>query len=246
MCIGKKVKTLIIAAATMAAMPAAAATVPLPPQVSPYGGLFIDARGSNGQRLLSFTAASELNKGTSRGDPETNDFFIGEQGGFTAGILDQLGGGFLSFTVRLTVFDADNDPGNFDHDDNLLRINDIIIGNFSDVVTTTTDADGNVLNGLNDGIGFGDEETDTGTFTLTDESALAALFASLESENSLSFEIDKLDDNGNFFDFTSESRIPSTGTTLAPTISAVPLPAGLWLLLAGLGGFGMFKRRAAV
>lgn len=246
MSVRKSLKTFILAAAAMAALPVAAATIQPSAQISSFGGLVVDAHGLNGRRLLSQTAASDLNKGTSRGDPETNDFFIGQQDGFSAGLLGQLGGGFSSFSVRVTVFDGDNDPGNFDFDDNYLRVNNVIFGNFSDVVTTTTDADGNILNGLHDGIGFGNDETDTGTFTLTDVSALAALFASLQQTNMLLFEIDKRDASGNFFDFSSRTRIPSSDAGLAPTLTAVPLPAGVWLLLASLGGLCALRRRTTV
>ncbi len=227
-----------IACAALAAVPAAASTV-----VPAYGGIFVDAFGLNGERLRSFTAADALNKGAVRGDPETNDFFIGEQDGFDMGLLDQLGGGFASLSLRLTVFDADNDPDNFDFNDNFLRVNDVILGNFSEVITTTTDADGNVINGLNDGIGFGGDETDTGTFTVTDSATLATLFASLQQTSTMSFEIDKRDINGNFFDFTSPSRIPGGASGFGPQIAVVPLPAGLWFMLVGLGGLGMLRKR---
>ena len=243
MSVRTKLKACVFAAAAMTASTAAASTYPAP--ITSFGGLVVDAYGLNGERLLSQTAASALNKGAVRGDPEINDFFIGQQDGFSDGLLGQLGGGFSSFSVRVTLFDGDNDPGNFDFDDNFLRINNVIIGNFSDVVTTTTDAQGNVLNGVNDGLGFGDNETDTGTFTLTDTSALAALFASLQQTNALSFEVDKRDASGNFFDFSGESRIPSGGAGLAPTIAAVPLPAGVWLLLSGLAGLGTLRRRTS-
>jgi hypothetical protein len=235
-----------IAAAAIAAAPATAATYPAWAGIPEFGGIVFDAKGLNGERLLSHTAASELNKGVARGDPETNDFFIGEQGGFSTGILDQLGGGFASLSIRVTLFDGDNDPGNFDDNDNFLRVNGVVLGNFSDVVTTTTDAAGNILNGVDDGIGFGDEETDTGTFKVMDRAALSALFASLERTNTLSFELDKRDTNGNFFDFHSASRIPQAAVTLVPTVAQVPLPAGGVLLLAGLGGLGLLRHRKAI
>ncbi len=242
----KKLTLCSLVAAAVFASPAIAATIPASSGIAPFGGLVVDAYGLNGQRLLSHTAASELNKGTARGMPNTNDFLIGQQDGFKAGLMGQLGGGFASVSIRVTVFDADTDQGNFDFDDNFLRVNGVIFGNFSDVVTTTTDAQGNILNGVNDGVGFGGGETDTGTFTLTNSNLLARLFTSLEQTGSLIFEVDKRDNNGNFYDFTSASRIPQGGLGPGPALAPVPLPAGIWLLLAGLGGIGLLRRRKTV
>lgn len=239
-------KYLSLSAAALIALtaaPSGAATYPHGISIAPFGGLVVDARGLNGQRLLSHTAASDLNKGTVRGDPDSNDFFIGQQDGYASDLLDQLGGGFASFSVRVTLFDGDNDPGNFDFDDNFLRVNDVIVGNFSEVATTRTNADGTRIGAVQGGLGFGDEVTDTGTFTLTEGTALAALFASLRQSNSLSFEIDKRDDNGNFFDFTSADRIPQSGGGLAPLVASVPLPAGGLLILGALGGLAALRRR---
>ena len=236
-------KILAFVAAALAASPVAASTLTHSSLFTPFGGLVVEAQGLNGNWLLSQTSPSELNKGAPRGDPEFNDFYIGQQAGFSDELLGQLGGGFQSFSVRLTVFDGDNDPGNFDEDENFLRINGATIGNFSDVVTTTTDGDGNILFGVDDGIGFGGDETDTGIFTLEEDSILASLFASLSLTNTLVFEIDKIDESGNFFDFTSPSRIPYYADVgFGPTVSAVPLPAGVWFLLAGVGGIGLLRR----
>ena len=230
--------------AALGSSPVAAATLTHETMYSPFGGIVVEAQGFSGDWLVSQTPASELNKGAPRGDPEINDFFIGQQDGFNDDLLGQMGGGFSTFTIRITVFDGDNDPGNFDFDDNYLRINGIVIGSLSDVITTTTNAVGDILNGFEDGLGFGNDETDTGIITITDEATLEALFASLSETNTLFFEIDKRDESGNFFDFTSRSRIPYADAGLAPTLVPVPLPATAWLLLVALGGLGVARRRS--
>jgi hypothetical protein len=217
----------------------------LPNGTSVIGGVVFDGIGLNGTRLVTQTAASTLFVGDVDG---LVDVDIGVQTGFSAAVLGALGGGFSTVSVRITLDDGDNAPGDFDENDNVLLVNGLDFGNFSDVSTTETNSVGDVIS---TGTGFEDGDLDTGFFTVTDAGVLASLFTSLSTSGEAAYVLDKLDGDFQFYDFTSglDASLIDVGTgpvvTPPPTTNPnpVPLPAAGFLLLGALGGMGLARRR---
>ncbi len=196
--------------------------------ISDTGGIVLDIVGVNGQHVVVQLAASSLFKGffdlgtpvEFLGDPGT----IGKQGGFTAEVLEQLGGGIAEMAVRVTVYDGDNAVGEFDHNDNTLLLNGKEFGNFSDVDTGAP------------GGGFRSETLDTGWFHVVGDSPknidllndiynsltpTGELVLQLHDDNSYPLDDPKypgLDDNG--FDFTQGGQ-----TSLPPDAPLIIVPA---------------------
>lgn len=176
----------------------------LPSGVTEVGGLVLDMIGINGVRVVSQLSASSLYVGffdsgvptENRGNPGT----IGTQTGLAA-VLAALGGGLQSLAVRISVYDGDTAPGDFDENDNALLINGIEIGNFSDVATQETSADGLTI--LSETTGFGDNILSTGFFYETDPTILQDVFDSLVATGSSVFQLrDDATAFDNYFDFT--------------------------------------------
>lgn len=208
---------------------------------STIGGIVIELVGASGSRSLSQIAASTLFVGFNNSIPQN----IGSQGGFTSTILDPLGGGLSSASFRFTLDDGDNSSGNFDYNENTLLVNSINVGNWSNVVTQTTNSAGGAISGFDSG--FNDNLLDTGWFHVTDSGLLSALFTSLLSTATLSFQVSDVDPGDNFYDFTqgidNELANVGSGPVVLPPVNAVPLPAALPLMATALGLFGFAKRR---
>ena len=207
----------------------------LPAAVTEIGGIVLDLVGLNTVRLVAQLPASTLFVGTPAAG--LYPLLIGTQTGFTPALLSALGGGLTSVAVRVTLFDGDNQSGNFDFNDNTFLVDGITIGNWSDVATDVTSGDGMTSFGL--GTGFGDSELATGFFSLTDSLKLASLFGAL-GDGSLAFTLDDVDPTDNFYDFTQgvDGGLINVGTgpVIQPPVGAVPEPA-TWAMM--IGGFGM-------
>jgi hypothetical protein len=202
----------------------------LPREVSSVGGIVLDLVGVNGQRVVSQVAADTLftgyfDRGTPaehRGNPGT----IGVQTGITPEIVSALGGGLAEMAVRVTVEDGDTAVDDFDVGDNVLLLNGVAVGNFSDVATQETTSDGVTALSENPGGGFRNDTLDTGFFFSTDPAVLSAFYATLTA-GQVTFQLKDADPFDNFFDFVVglSGGLGSVGAAPRLQGGAPPAPA---------------------
>jgi hypothetical protein len=213
----------------------------LPAGVSVIGGVVADLVGTNGNRLVSQLAASQLYEGFANANPLT----IGTQTGFTAGNLMLLGGGLSRASFRFTLYDGDTGFGNFDRNDNTMLVNGQDLGNWGDISTNETTSNGTIIGSAT--TGFLNERLHTGWFTTTNVAALTGIWTSLNSTNSLVYQLNDVDPFDNYFDFKLgiESSLITVGSgpAVAPPVNQVPEPASLSLLLAGGAAIAVSARR---
>ncbi|MBF2086223.1 hypothetical protein [Thermoleptolyngbya sp. C42_A2020_037] len=169
----------------------------LPSGVTIIGGIVLDLVGVNGQRLVAQLAASDLYEGT----VTTSQQLIGTQTGLTPTFINTLGGGLSRVAVRVTLFDGDNAPSDFDFNQNRLLLNGFDIGNWSDVETITTDGLGNPISSPRPNFGFANEELDTGWFFAQDPTFLANFYNSLVSGQRVDYTFVDNTVAENFLDF---------------------------------------------
>ncbi len=214
----------------------------LPAAVTEVGGIVLDLTGSNGVRVVTQLAASSLFVG----QPPASQYplLIGTQTGFNAGILSALGGGLSAASVRVTLFDGDSAPGNFDFNLNTLLLDGVSIGNFSSVPTVQTNGTGTTL--INSTSGFGNDILSTGFFSSTDASFLSGLFTNL-GDGSLAYRVNDLTAGDNFYDFTLgvDGGLINVGTgpVVVPPLNPVPEPETYAMMMLGLAGLGVVARR---
>jgi PEP-CTERM motif len=209
----------------------------LPAGVTKVGGIVADLKGTNGVRVVSQLAASSLYVGFAANNPQ----LIGTQTGFTAATLAALGGGLQSASFRVTLYDGDSAPGDFDENDNSFLVNGVDLGSWGAVFTDWTDNTGATSFGTN--TGFGNEILSTGFFTLSNAGGLSSLFTSLGS-GSITYEVLDADPFDNFYDFTQgvDGGLINVGTGPV-VVPAIPEPATWLMMITGFGLVGSALRR---
>lgn len=202
-----------------------------PNSVSTVGGVVFDVIGLNGTRVISQLSANSLFEGFFTGTPGT----IGVQSGWDSSVWGALGGGIAEAAVRLTVYDGDTGAGEFDFNDDTLLVNSINFGNFSNVATQRTSADGTSL--LGSATGFLNEELNTGWFYNNNATALIDLYDAIVSTSAVSFQLADTDPTDNYFDFKQgvDSGLINVGSGPQVTPS-IPEPATLAIFALGLFG----------
>ncbi len=242
------VKKSILAGAAAAFIATAAGATPftttsptggaLPAGVTEVGGIVLDIKGTNGVRVVSQLAASSLYVGFAANNPQD----IGTQTGFTPATIAALGGGIASASVRVTLFDGDSAPGDFDAGtDNSFFLNGTFFGYWGFQSTQQTDQTGTAL--LSSGTGFGDNILSTGFFTDTNAADLGALYASLAG-GSITYSLSDVDPFDNFYDFTQgvDGGLINVGTPPV-VLPGTPEPGTWALLIVGFGLVGTSLRR---
>lgn len=216
------------------------------PGITSVGGIVVDLVGTNGTRVMSQVSAGSLFSGNVSG---LDNVSIGTQTGFDSSVTDLLGGGIAEAAFRLCLFDGDNAAGNFDEDDNNLLINGLNFGNWSDVQAENTTALGVTASGGFSGGGFRNNLLDTGWFFSNDATLLGNLFNTIVANEVLSFELEKLDGDFQFYNFAqgidgSLINVGSGPVVTPPPPNAVPLPAAAWLFGPALLGFMGLRRKS--
>ncbi len=211
--------------------------------ISTIGGVVADLQGLNGTHVITQLAASTLFEGFS----PTNLLQIGVQTGFNSTVTSTLGGGLTSASFRFTLFDGDTAAGDFDFNDNTLEINGLNFGNWSTTNAQQTDQLGSVGGwGFSNG-GFRNTRVDTGWFGSMNTSLLGNLFTSLISSEQLTFVLNDVDPNDNYYDFTQgidNSLINiGQGPVVIPGGSSVPEVNILALLGVAVAGFGFSRKK---
>jgi len=221
---------------------------PLPATVSAVGGIVADLIGTNGTRVVAQRAASGLFRGNVGETPFTT---IGTQTGFSAGTIAALGGGIAQAAFRLTLSDGDNRAGDFDFNQNFLRVNGQRIQNFSDVQTVRTTGTGALVGTGNQAGGFGDDFLYTGFFFTSNASVLSSIFTQLMGSGSLLYEFEDLTtaSDTQFLDFTQGLDASVIDIGLPPVVTppgtVVPEPSTILLLATGLAAVAAIRRRRA-
>ncbi|UTP38047.1 PEPxxWA-CTERM sorting domain-containing protein [Phenylobacterium sp. LH3H17] len=209
----------------------------LPSGVTQVGGVVLDLKGLNGTRVVTQAAASSLFVGYASTNPQV----FGSQSGFSPAVVASLGGGLAGASLRVSLYDGDTAPGDFDFNQITLLVDGASFGDWSAVATQQTSNDGLTL--YSSGTGFGDNILSTGWFSLSDSTQLGNLFAGL-GDGSLDFRLDDNSWGDNFYDFTQgvDGGLVDVGTGPIITPGGVPEPATWAMMIMGFGGVGSMLR----
>jgi len=217
----------------------------LPAGVTEVGGIVLDLTGASGARVVSQLAASTLFSGFNAANT-----LIGTHGGFNVSVTGALGGGLLGASVRITLFDGDTAPGDFDFNDLTLKLNGVNFGNFSSVTTQNTNNTGTAAGPGGLGTGFRDGILDTGFFSSVNPTDLGNLFNTITATEEVDFGVVDADGGGdNNLDFTLgvDGGLINVGqgpiVTPPPTGGSAPEPSALALLGLGMAAFSAIRRR---
>ena len=210
----------------------------LPTSVSSIGGIVLDLIGLNGSRVVSQLPASKLFRGYFDGALDEPTFWyyyghggpaeyrgnpgiLGIQEGFHQGILDALGGGLSEVAVRFT-FGYSGTPTTSRSQENVVFLNGITLGGFSDVITLaqTTQAHPWLSESINQSGGFRRNGMDTGFFYSNDSGFLESFYGSL-SGGQVIYQLWEVDLHNARFDFVQglDGNLMHAG--LAPNVSPV-------------------------
>ncbi len=214
----------------------------VPSSVSSVGGIVVDLTGTNGNRVISQVAASTEFEGW----PTVSSLLFGTQTGYDSTVISALGGGISSASFRISLYDGDSSPGDFDYNDNSLLVNGVNFGNFSDIATEYTDGTGTTV--YSTSTGFGDGVLSTGWFSSTSATDLAALYASLSS-GLINFNLYDVDPGDQYFDFTQGLDASVIDVGSGPVVTpggpgaVTPEPSTFLMLGTGLVGAAAQLRR---
>jgi hypothetical protein len=216
----------------------------LPNNISAVGGIVLDLIGANDARVISqLSAASLFQGGTIWGQNTTT---IGTQTGFTASVINALGGGLKEVGIRFTLLDGDTAQSNFDWNDNFLLVNGINFGNWSSVNAVNTDSQGNAGPSGTSGGGFRNNILDTGWFYSNNATQLGSFYNTLSSGQVL-YQLYDNDPGDQYLDFKQGIAASQLNISQAPVVvppqQAVPEPTTILGSVMALGAFRAARRR---
>lgn len=190
----------------------------LPAEYPEAGGVAFVLVGVNGNVYYQFSNPTGAFVGFQstgepaafRGNPFTINNPIQLDCGFSA-CTDYFGGALANVYIRFSAYDGDTQVNGFDQNDITLRLNGFTVGNWSNVTTDITNADGTISYGQVQG--FGNNTFNTGWFSTTN----SALLSNILTTNQTTTQVFDRDPNDNYWDFTLGGTLTNPNiVTVAP------------------------------